>query len=487
MLSTASVNSLPAQFKRINDIPPIMSSKRSSSMDSGVELFTSCAIPRTQTVGAARAATGITGFFTSTTALGGGANGSTHRGNGSFASAIGISGSTRAPPKPRAPRAKAGARKPSMRDVIDAEERAIFAKHGVDNLDSDDEEESESEAGESDEEFIAPSSGDEVSDYEVSDDDEEEAAESEWEEEGEDSDWEDEEDEILLELAHDQMEHVEDDLKADAELKEALAGTGVSTRVASFAERNAMKKYLTPVEMLYPTNHSLGAYTIKNLIIYLMDSAMHGKYTHRKHDVKPAIARLHAIDETRKRVSLKDGSHDGTVLAYKFHLFLAEKLRLAMLDMNYSPEANAFFQSIAREDLTDGFFIFLAADDTKRCGFTGKTADSVIVLKSFVTYKRVAGLYYSSKTKEGLKFYTFMRFWFLPYIIKCYIENDIEPLWRLDEKQAKRLSPGDLTTHFNNTCQAFAHEGAKKFVDCIGDLFFFVGLNIGINAKVDFK
>jgi hypothetical protein len=458
MFATASVNSLPSQFKRVNDIPAIMADKPANIFAAILNGKPRAPTPKL---------------------------------------AISVFSRTPAPRK----RAPAKPRQPSLKEKMDAEERAELEKYGVDKIGKDDDERSsESEAGESDEEFVATDSEEEVSDYEVSDDELLELSddgievvsngeeEGEGGEEGEDSesDWDEEEEDLLLELVQDQLANVDEDMKADLELKETLEGTGVSTRVDDFAARNAMKKYLTPVEMLYPTGVGMGDYTIKNLVVYLLDNAMYGKYTHRKH-LPPVTARLHAIDETRKRISLKDGSHESTVLAYKFHLFLAEQLRLAILDMDYSPEVNHYLESIAREDLEDSFYTFRAVDK-RTCAFGSEApATAVLVLRSFTTKKNVAELWYNSANEDALWVYTFTRFWFLPFILKCYVDEGIAPRWKLSEAAVKRMSPGELTTHFNHTCQAMIHRNIQSLIKFFADVFYHYDISSNSNSKIGFN
>jgi len=410
---------------------------------------------------------------------------------------------TRAPKGTAAPRAKPRGRAP--REVLDKEERQALSEYGVDDADSDEERSEEDDVLDSDDkEFIASSSDELVSEESEEDeesDEDEESSGDDGEPEAVSDDYEDcdegdssEDDAILLALVNEEKRSIEHDQQAERELNRLPIGMNMP----SLSQRNAYKRYLTPIELVLPMDDNYDACTILNLVRYVVDIAMGHMHSYKQH-LNSVEARLHAINETRKRTPLIEGSTESTVLAYKFHLFLAEIIRVAIIERAYSPEATRFAQALLREDLTDGFFVYrlpvlpgtngstpipMSPQRTQRyCAFTGKPANCIVVLRSYVTNKTVATLAFDSTSYDGVNAFTFARFWFLPYTINTYVAEIVEPLWG----DARPHNRSAVSAHFDSTCQAELRATVEAFSESIADLFSFVGIEIDPRHKFEFK
>ena len=508
-MSSAAVNSLPPQFLRgiVNDVPafmPPMSSlslitsflSKPSADNTSLPISLATKTPaKKHTPARARApAPAVPAGATAGAAL---------RANGTSTTPR-----ARAPKGATAPRAKPRGRAP--REVLDKEERQALSEYGVDDADSDEERSEEDDVLDSDDkEFIASSSDELVSETsEGEEDDESDESEENDESSGDDGepeavsdDYEDcdesdssEDDAILLELVNEERRSIEHDQQAERELNRLPIGLNMP----SLSQRNAYKRYLTPIELVLPMDDNYDACTILNLVRYVVDIAMGHMHSYKQH-LNSVEARLHAINETRKRTPLIDGSTESTVLAYKFHLFLAEIIRVAIIEREYSPEATRFAQALLREDLTDGFFVYrlpvlpgtngsapipMSPQRTQRyCAFTGKPANCIVVLRSYITNKTVATLAFDSTSYDGVNAFTFARFWFLPYTVNTYVAEVVEPLWG----DARPHNRSAVSAHFDSTCQAELRATVEAFSESIADLFSFVGIEIDPRHKFEFK
>lgn len=381
-------------------------------------------------------------------------------------------------PSPSSPPPKKQSNGRSRRNTerLDASEREEIKKYGVTNLDDDDSEEEgeEDSEHESDREYIVSDDDlDESSNYEDSEEDIE-CTDDDYSSESEASESEDEE-EILEKMALEDLQNA----SYDHDSRDQTAC------LVSIFNQNTMKKFLTPVTMLYPINQTFGAYTVKNVIVYLLDVAASSFHSYIQSHMDPLKARIHALAEIKKAIPLKTGSHESTIMAYKFHRFVAEMLLHKIIDLNYSVEATDFFTNLTNPELDDRFDLLKVPEGKfMPCYLTPEGADVVIVIHSCINKKPISKLCFNSTTESGEIIYDFIRFWFFPFVIQNYVEYNIAPFMK-PLRDAPSIS--SQRALFNSHCLEMVHTHTKRFVSKVIRIFEEFDFDIGENTMIEFE
>lgn len=248
------------------------------------------------------------------------------------------------------------------------------------------------------------------------------------------------------------------------------------------------RKFLKPISMTYVPGLSTGGYgvcTLKNMILMLLTSAMENYYTYIELTVPRVQAILTATAEYKSKTPLSKGSTEGTVMAYRLWLHTREKLRVNLKKVyNDNPEMLSFLEMLASPNLLDSFFIIKKDFPVENCLFTDATTDVGFEIVSCVDNSRVSVLWFNPYDEEVAAIAIgIMRFWFLPFTLRSFVETYVHPLWPKNNK----LSPRDTRLHYLEAIQPMVYRNIVSLIDSLLDLMLFSGIRMTEKTELSYN